>query len=149
MPFDWRHKLRSLAQVGESLQTLASLAVDLREQLRGHQIQLDALYSHVALRIPHRYATVMLFWHSFDEQPHFASTTLLVDGSNVLSETMRLQSHVPAGAWLVAVGAHLASVMVGNELMDSNMPERSPMLKLRLAVPVGMQLRFSIVPTSA
>lgn len=123
------NKLRALAQVGESLQTLASLAVDLREQLRGHQMQLDVLYSLV----------------DGSPRPGFASTTLLVQSERV-SGHFQLMQHVPPGAWLVAMGAHLETVLVGNDLQDMNMPDRSPMVQLHHAVSTGMQIRFTLRP---
>ena len=149
------YKLRSLAQVGESLQTLASLAVDLRDQLRGHQMQLDVLYTLVKEpRPPARWVTVLLFWQRSPSvqsmrdgspAPGFASTTLLVQSDRVSSH-FQLMEHVPPGAWLVAVGAHLETVLVGNDLQDMNMPDRSPMVQLHHAVSVGMQIRFTLRP---
>jgi hypothetical protein len=135
----WRYKLRSLAQVAESLQTLASLTVDLREQLRGHQIQLDTLYSQLREQ-PTRYATVMLLWTE-----GFASVTLALMGGHVSGE-LRCVVPVPPGAWLVAVGCHLGSVVVGHDLQDIAMPDRSPMVRLSASVPLGVLVRFRVVP---
>lgn len=152
MPFDWRHKLRSLAQVGESLQALASLAVDLRAQLREHQIQLDALYS-LAKDPPlrPRYVTVLLLWKGdgpdIKDEPGFASCTLLVESNTVTGCFDNLYREVPAGAWLVAVGAHLSTVMIGNDLIDLAMPPRAPMLQLHRPLQLGVRLRFTLVPT--
>jgi hypothetical protein len=105
-----------------------------------------------------RWGTVMLLWPDVPRpelgtieasshalrSPGFASVTLLV-GEGSVSGEIRPMVPVPAGAWLVAVGCHLGNVLVGNDLQDVNMPDRSPMVRLTRDVPLGVLVRFRVV----
>lgn len=94
---------------------------------------------------PRRFGTVMLLWK--ETEPGFASVTLPLEPRGSTSFDIRCDVPVPSGAWLVASGCYLSTVLVGVDLQDLAMPERSPAVRLRDPIPLGVSLRCAVVPS--
>lgn len=141
-----QNKLLSLAAVGESIALLHDLLTEIHEKQRTHQHQLDALFVLQKELKQTRFAQLLLLWQPTDtSQPGFASVGFEAT-PGTRSIELRVNVPVPEGAWLVAMGCYLNTVLVGNDLQDLAMPERSTVCKLRHPVQLGQIVRCVVSP---
>ncbi len=146
-----KNTVLALAGVGESIKLL-------REFREHHDRAMAAVLSKLSKLEPlPRTFTVMILWQEPEPSraaahvearsgfPGFLSMTMVVAaGAEITHGEIHVQTHIPAGAWVVGFNCYLHRVFVGNEIMDLGMPRKTPMCRLIKPAMPGQIIRFTV-----
>lgn len=106
------------------------------------------------LRRPRVYrAQLMLLWNPPEPDPSSGPGMLWApavfdESSGRAYAHLRIDCHVPAGAWIVGMGCHIQQVVIGNEIQDPGASLPLNFVRSRTAIFPGGTLRAMCVVES-